>query len=168
MQSLSIFLMNIKGKVPNDSLAPLQQSLEKADESTLQKLCLLHLKSPILALILSLFFGFSGVDRFYKGDIKLGIAKLCLWLISSFFIFYTVIVALNSFEFDSLTLIDSAYIQIQLARFINDNYFFPFMFGFSGLLISYIWFIIDIFLVFFGIRKDNLKKIFLILGDKNE
>lgn len=168
MHSSSIFLMNIKGKVPNDSLAPLQESLDKADENTLQKLFLLHFKSPILALILSLFFGFFGVDRFYKGDIKLGIAKLCLWLISSFFIFYTVIMALNIFEFNSLSFSDSAYVQIQLAQFINDNYFFPFVLGFLGLMASYIWFIIDIFLVFFGTRKDNLKKIFLILGGKNE
>lgn len=34
------------------------------------------LKNPILALILSLFFGTFGIDRFYLGDIGLGIGKL--------------------------------------------------------------------------------------------
>lgn len=33
-------------------------------------------KSPVLGFFLSLFFGLLGVDRFYKGEIGLGLLKL--------------------------------------------------------------------------------------------
>lgn len=33
-------------------------------------------KSPILGFFLSFFFGFWGIDRFYKGEIGLGLLKL--------------------------------------------------------------------------------------------
>lgn len=40
------------------------------------------LKSPILVWILTFFgFGFLGIDRFYKGDISLGILKLIISLV---------------------------------------------------------------------------------------
>lgn len=35
-----------------------------------------HMKSPALAVGLNAYFGFLGVDRFYVGDILLGILKL--------------------------------------------------------------------------------------------
>ena len=35
-----------------------------------------HSKNPTTALILGLFFGVAGIDRFYVGDIGLGVLKL--------------------------------------------------------------------------------------------
>lgn len=55
--------------------------------------------------VLGLLLGSFGVDRFYKGDIGLGIAKLLLSLI----------------------------------------------------IIGFIWVIVDLFIVWKGIKKDNLK-----------
>ena len=37
---------------------------------------MVKLYNPILTLILSIFLGWLGVDRFYIGDIGLGVAKL--------------------------------------------------------------------------------------------
>ena len=77
-------------------------------------------------MILGLFLGAFGVDRFYKGDIGLGIAKLALFLVGC------ITVAI----------------------------------GIGGLLIFavWIWAFVDLFLVWQGIKKDNLNKILLVLG----
>ena len=63
-------------------------------------------------LILGLFFGTLGIDRYYKGDIGLGILKF-------------------------------------LSMFI---------------LIGFIWYFIDLFVVYKGIQKDNFKKLNMALS----
>lgn len=62
------------------------------DENTIQ-IMLSHMKDPTIALILSILIGTLGVDRFYIGDIGLGIGKLLTgggcgvwWLIDIFLI----------------------------------------------------------------------------------
>lgn len=71
---------------------------------------MIKLKSCVVGLLLGLFLGGLGADRFYKGDIGLGVVKLLFcWL----------------------------------------------TFG--------IWAIIDLFLVWKGIKRDNLEKILMAL-----
>lgn len=53
----------------------LQGRLEKIPEDKIQVLSFIPLKDPIIGLILGIFFGALSVDRFYKGDIGLGILK---------------------------------------------------------------------------------------------
>lgn len=103
----AIFLMNAwQDKIPSDQSYLLQRQLEEVSEKQLYSLSSIALKSPIVGLILGVIFGVLGVDRFYKGDIGIGIVKLCLcWL----------------------------------------------TFG--------IWWAIDLFLVWKGIKQDNLRKI---------
>ena len=101
----------------------------------------------------SLLFGILGVDRFYKGDLKLGFAKLGLIIISYTILFVVVIVAAvateNTFTMGSDDVVDM----------IEEQYFLPFALALIGIVVAYIWWIVDIFLVFFGIKKDNLNKI---------
>lgn len=100
-------------KIPNESYFMLQKQLENTniDEKLIFALSALPLKEPFVGLLLGLFFGVLGVDRFYKGDIGLGIVKLLLcWL----------------------------------------------TFG--------IWWLVDLFLVYSGIKKDNLQKITQVLA----
>ncbi|MWV63179.1 NINE protein [Helicobacter saguini] len=99
--------MNVwQDKVPSESVLTLQQSLENISDDKIASLSAIPLKSPILGLVFGLLWGIFGVDRFYKGDIGLGIAKLCLsWLTLG------------------------------------------------------VWCFIDFFLVWKGIKKDNLNKI---------
>lgn len=107
-------------KIPSNQVFTLSKTLENIDESSIAALSALPLKSPILGLILGLFFGMLGVDRFYKGDIGLGVVKLIL----------------------TLTVF--------------------------GMFISAIWVVLDWFLVYFGIKKDNFVKITQVLALANK
>lgn len=126
-------------------------------ENALQKLMLVVLKSPVVGIVLSLLFGIFGVDRFYKGDLKLGFAKLGLIIISYTLLVGVVIVAAvateNTFMINNDDVVDM----------IEEQYFLPFALGIIGIVVAYIWWIVDIFLVFFGIKKDNLSKIYSAL-----
>ena len=70
-------------KIPSEATFMLQGRLEKIPEDKIQVLSFIPLKDPIIGLILGLFFGALSVDRFYKGDIGLGILKFI-----SLFIFF--------------------------------------------------------------------------------
>ena len=122
----NVALMTLQDKIPSTSLPLVKEKLEKASEDQISSLAILPLKSHIIGLILGFFFGAFGVDRFYKGDIGLGIAKLALFLVGC------ITVAI----------------------------------GIGGLLIFavWIWAFVDLFLVWQGIKKDNLNKILLVLG----
>ncbi|MBZ7964971.1 MULTISPECIES: TM2 domain-containing protein [Campylobacter] len=88
MESNSI-LMAISDKIPSEGLPLLQDKLKNASEEKINSLATLPLKNHILGLVLGLFFGYFGVDRFYKGDKNLGIAKLAVFIlgvIGSFFV----------------------------------------------------------------------------------
>lgn len=98
-------------KIPTESVLILQDQLKNIPEDRTTPLMGIQLKNPLIGLILGIFLGTLGIDRFYKGNIGLGIAKLVLTL----------------------------------------TYF--------GLIISSIWAIVDLFLVWKGIKKDNLQKI---------
>lgn len=100
-------LMNVwQDKIPAENVLVLQQSLENVSDDKVGALSAITLKSPIIGLVLGWFFGMFAADRFYKGDIGLGVAKL-----------------------------------------------------FLGWLTFGIWAIIDLFLVWKGIKRDNFNKI---------
>ena len=101
-----MLLSNWADKIPQDKMAALQSELARVDDSTALILATLPLKDPVLGIILSVLLGMMGIDRFYKGDILLGVLKFFLcWL----------------------------------------------TFG--------IWWVLDWFLVYRGIKEDNFKRI---------
>ena len=77
----SVILMTLQDKIPSASLPLVKEKLEKASEDQISSLAVLPLKSHIIGLILGWSLGICGADRFYKGDIALGIAKPALFLI---------------------------------------------------------------------------------------
>ncbi len=81
-------------KIPSEAAFMLQGRLEKIPEDKIQSLSFIPLKDPIIGLILGLFFGALGIDRFYKGDIGLGILKFL-----SIFIFIGIFWALADLYF---------------------------------------------------------------------
>ena len=75
-QKIDFFIMSNKDNFPVDKLPVIQQALSRMDENTFNNISMLQFKSPMTALLLSIFCGSLGVDRFYLGDTGLGIGKL--------------------------------------------------------------------------------------------
>ena len=75
-QKADMFLMANRDNFPPERIPYIQERLYAADENTINTLSMLQFKNPITALILSLFLGALGIDRFYLGDTGMGIGKL--------------------------------------------------------------------------------------------
>ncbi len=75
-QKIDFFIMSNKDNFPADKLPVIQQALARLDEGTFNNLSMMQFKSPMTALLLSIFCGSLGVDRFYIGDTGMGIGKL--------------------------------------------------------------------------------------------
>lgn len=122
----SVILMTLQDKIPSTSLPLVKEKLEKASEDQISSLAVLPLKSHIIGLVFGWSLGICGADRFYKGDIALGIAKLALFLVGC--------------------------ITVSI--------------GIGELLIfaALIWSFVDLFLVWKGIKQDNLDKILSVLS----
>ena len=71
-------IMMVKNDIPDDMVYVLTEALEKADDKVYNHVLSIPMKSKITTLLLSIFLGGLGADRFYIGDIGLGVAKLLL------------------------------------------------------------------------------------------
>ena len=71
-------LMIYKDCIPNKQVAYFKSQLEMADEQSYDSLLVCKTCDTETVLLLSVFLGSLGVDRFYIKDIFLGIAKLLL------------------------------------------------------------------------------------------
>lgn len=85
-------LNQYKDLIPEDKILYFKNTLAKSDEDAYDNISLCKTKSPMLTIIFSIFLGGVGVDRFYIGDIGLGVAKFLFggftfglwWLIDIF------------------------------------------------------------------------------------
>lgn len=90
-QQVDFFLMQ-KGKFfPEERKYAIRNQLESIDERNLNIITGGDYTDPMIGLIVSIFFGELGIDRFMVGDIGMGILKLLtcgccliLWLIDIF------------------------------------------------------------------------------------
>ena len=93
-QTLNQILVVHAGKFPGMSLMTMKaQILNSGIDATTLQMIFAQAKDPTLALILSILVGGLGVDRFYIGDVGMGIGKLLTcgglyiwWLIDIFLI----------------------------------------------------------------------------------
>lgn len=89
---VDMFLMQNGRYFNEDDLIFVQDMLHRIDDSWWNALLVMRFKSPVLALVLSFFGGTLGVDRFYVGNVGLGILKLLtvgfggLWTIIDWFL----------------------------------------------------------------------------------
>lgn len=80
-----------KGFFTNQQLMTISEKLTKLDEENYNTLLMVEYKDPTISLVLSVVFGYLGVDRFYIGKIGAGVGKLLTagglgiwWLIDIF------------------------------------------------------------------------------------
>lgn len=144
MNRFQTFSLAMEGKVNIELLAAYKDKIETLSDETLFRFCYLELKNPIIGLILGVVPAFilSGLtfDRFYKGDMGLGFAKMAMWA----FIFIGLLIA-GFFDSSSMLVV-----------------------WIFNIVTLFIWNILDFFLVWQGIKNDNLAKIIQFLEQDNE
>ena len=72
MEIISTF----SSKIPREKIPALKSALRNAPDSAYNDVFAAKTYSSTTTLLLSIFLGGLGVDRFYVGDVGLGIAKL--------------------------------------------------------------------------------------------
>ncbi|WP_283794673.1 TM2 domain-containing protein [Campylobacter coli] len=142
MNRFQTFSLAMEGKVNIELPAAYKDKIETLSDETLFRFCYLELKNPIIGLILGVAPAFilSGLtfDRFYKGDMGLGFAKMAMW----------------------------AFIFIGLVGFFDSSSML--VVWIFNIVALFIWNILDFFLVWQGIKNDNLAKIIQFLEQDNE
>ncbi len=144
MNRFQTFSLAMEGKVNIELLAAYKDKIETLSDETLFRFWYLELKNPIIGLILGVVPAFilSGLtfDRFYKGDMGLGFAKMAMWA----FIFIGLLIT-GFFDSSSMLVV-----------------------WIFNIVALFIWNILDFFLVWQGIKNDNLAKIIQFLEQDNE
>ena len=75
-QKVDMFIMTNQKYLPSDSIVFLKEKMLAADESKFALASSVDFKDPTTILLISLFLGSLGIDRFMLGDTGLGVLKL--------------------------------------------------------------------------------------------
>lgn len=76
-ERVNLFLMTLSSKIPPESIPMVRERLLQSNMDEMMFLSMTsQLKDPTISLILSICLGYWGVDRFFIGDIGLGLGKL--------------------------------------------------------------------------------------------
>lgn len=75
-QDIDIYLTANAKYFEASAIPIIRQKLEKADKDTLVTLQAVDLKDPTVILLISIFLGGLGIDRFMLGDTGMGVLKL--------------------------------------------------------------------------------------------
>ncbi|WP_127848970.1 TM2 domain-containing protein [Lacticaseibacillus hulanensis] len=76
------FLITNSNKFPAVAVAGLRSQMQDAPDEAQMAVMTASYREPVVALLLSFFLGALGIDRFYVGDVGLGIAKLVITIIT--------------------------------------------------------------------------------------
>ena len=75
-QKVDMYLMTNQKYFPEEKIMYLKEKLLAADESKFSLISTVELKDPTTLLLVSIFLGELGIDRFMLGDTGRGILKL--------------------------------------------------------------------------------------------
>lgn len=75
-QKIDLYLTTNAKYFEASAIPIIRQKLEKADEATFLSVQACELKDPTTLLLISIFLGSLGIDRFMLGDTGMGILKL--------------------------------------------------------------------------------------------
>lgn len=75
-QRIDMFIMANQKYFPAEKMMYLRDRLATVDESKLSLLSTVEFKDPTIILLVSIFLGSLGIDRFMIGDTGMGILKL--------------------------------------------------------------------------------------------
>ena len=75
-EKVNALITQFKNHIPDDQVLILKNSLASASDDCYDNMIALTFKNPTTTLLLSIFLGGLGVDRFYIGDTGLGVCKL--------------------------------------------------------------------------------------------
>ena len=85
---IDMFLVSNGKKLPAEKIDLIREKLEQVDDSRYNVINSFEFKDPMVMLLISIFIGELGIDRFMLGDIPMGILKLLtggvcgvLWII---------------------------------------------------------------------------------------
>lgn len=91
-QKVDMFILTNGKYLPEEDIPFIREKLLELDDTKWAALSMLQFKNPTTSLILSIFLGCYGIDRFYIGDTGLGIGKLLtcggvgIWTIVDWFL----------------------------------------------------------------------------------
>ena len=91
-QKVDMFMATNGKYFPEEQLYSIRERLMSVSDDKYPIISALGYKDPTVSLILSLFLGYLGIDRFIIGDIGLGIGKLLtfggcfIWMIVDWFL----------------------------------------------------------------------------------
>ncbi|MCF0219689.1 MAG: NINE protein [Muribaculaceae bacterium] len=89
---VNMYLMSNADKFPSEQIPMIRQQLENMTDDQYNNICMLQFQNPTVMLIISIFLGNLGIDRFMVGDIGLGVVKLItcggagIWTIVDWFL----------------------------------------------------------------------------------
>jgi len=75
-QKVETYILTNQKYFPPEKMILIKEKLEAASDDRYLMLASLDLKDPTVILIISIFLGSLGIDRFMMGDIGLGVLKL--------------------------------------------------------------------------------------------
>lgn len=76
MQKVDMFIMTNQKYLPSEKIPMLRDKLLAADDSKMPMISSIEMKDPTTILLVSIFLGSLGIDRFMLGETGMGILKL--------------------------------------------------------------------------------------------